>query len=103
MRVTASVSGVSIRLTFERLAHIQRRHPEFLAEGDWINETVSAPDYVQEGDSGTLIAIRHYAKTPLTEKFCAVVYKEVDRSDGFVVTAYFSRQPSVVRRIVWKR
>jgi uncharacterized protein YuzE len=54
-------------------------------EEDRILEVVSSPDYVQEGDSATLIAIKHYAKTPLTEKYCAVVYRELSDEDGFCI------------------
>jgi hypothetical protein len=49
-----------------------------------------------------LIAIKHYSKTPLTEKYCAVVYREVTEDDGFVLTAYFTSKPSERRTTVWK-
>jgi hypothetical protein len=68
-----------------------------------ILETVSSPDAVQEGDAGTLIAVKHYPKTPLTEKFCAVVYKELGLEDGFIVTAYFTTKPAEWRKTKWKR
>jgi hypothetical protein len=51
--------------------HIERRHPEMKGESERILETLSIPDYVQEGDSGTRIAVRHYPKTPLTENIAA--------------------------------
>ena len=57
-------------------------------EGERILETLSLADYVQEGDSGTLIAVKHYPKTPLTEKYCCVVYRELSQDDGFILTAY---------------
>jgi len=72
MQIIKSVAGVPIRLTPERTEHVKRRHPEMTGEGERILETVSSPDYVQEGDSGTLIAVKHYPKTPLTEKYCCV-------------------------------
>lgn len=101
MKIVSSVSGIPIRLTPERSTHIESRHPEMSGQENRILETVSSPDYVQEGDTGTLIAVKHYPETPLTEKFCAVVYRELDEEDGFVVTAYFTTQPRE-RRIVWK-
>lgn len=67
-----------------------------------ILETVNQPDYVQEGDSGTLIAVKSYPTTPLSQKSCAVVYRELNDGDGFVVTAYFTSRPATWRRIVWK-
>lgn len=82
MKIVTSVAGVPIRLTAERLEHIQRRHPEMGDEAERILETVSAPDYVQEGDAETLIAVRHYDSAPLTGKYCAVIYRELGREDG---------------------
>jgi hypothetical protein len=102
MKIVKSVRGVPIRLTAERLEHIARRHPEMLGEEERILEVVTSADYVQEGDSATLIAIKYYPKTPLTEKYCAVVYRELDDGDGFVLTAYFTSKPSERRKTVWK-
>jgi hypothetical protein len=36
--------------------------------------------------SGTLIAVKHYLKTPLTEKYCCVVYRELSEDEGFILT-----------------
>ena len=102
MKIIQSVSGVLIRLTEERLSHIQSRHPEMKGQEKCILETISSPEYVQEGDGTTLIALKHYSKTPLTGKFCAVVYKEVSEDDGFVVTAYFTSKPAEWRKTQWK-
>ncbi|RMH36432.1 MAG: hypothetical protein D6690_05880 [Nitrospirae bacterium] len=103
MKVILSKHGVPIRLTEERMAHIGRRHPEMQGQEDKILATVMEPDLIQEGDAGTLIALRHYASSPLTERFCAVVYREIFESDGFVLTAYFCTRYAVRRRIQWKR
>lgn len=102
MKIVRSMTGTPIRLTPERFEHIARRHPEMADQQDRILETVSSPDYVQVGDSGTLIAVKLYPKTPLSQKSCAVVYRELSESDGFVVTAYFTSRPASWRRIVWK-
>jgi hypothetical protein len=66
-------------------------------------ETVQSPDYIQEGDLGELLAVRHYPQTPLTSKFLVVAYRELSGNDGFVMTAYLTSQPSARRRITWKR
>ena len=102
MQIIKSVAGVPIRLTPERTEHIERRHPEMSSEREKILETVSSPDYVQEGDAETLIAIKHYLQTPLTEKYCCVVYRELSKNDGFILTAYFASKPADWRNIVWK-
>jgi hypothetical protein len=102
MKIVKSVGDVPIRLTPERVEHIERRHPEMLGQEGRILEVVSSPDLVQEGDSATLIAAKHYSKTPLTEKYCAVVYRELSEEDGFVLTAYFTTKPSERRKTIWK-
>jgi hypothetical protein len=102
MKIVRSVNGVPIRLTEERFAHIAARHPEMADQEERILETLAAPDYVQEGDSGTMIAVKSYTKTPLSQKSCAVVYREVSDVDGFVVTAYFTSQAAAWRRVTWR-
>jgi len=66
-------------------------------------ETVNIPDYVQEGDFGTKIAVRFYHDTPLTDKYLAVVYREIGPSDGFIITAYFTTEPAKWREVLWRR
>lgn len=103
MIVVYSRNQVPIRLTQERWEHILRRHPEMANQRDLVLETLSDPDLIQQGDLGTLLAIRFYAQSPLTRKHLVVVYKEIDPSDGFVLTAYFTTAPSSRRASVWKR
>lgn len=103
MKIVLSKSGVPIRLTPERMGHISRRHPEMKSQEERILETVAGPDLIQEGDAETKIALKHYPNSPLTEKFCAVVYREVSEEDGFVVTAYFCSRDAGARRVLWKR
>lgn len=103
MKIVVSVNRVPIRLSPERLNHIERRHPEMKGQEWRILEVISAPDLIQDGDAGTLMAVRHYPKTPLTEKYCVVIYKELGGEDGFVLTAYFTRRPNERRSIAWKR
>ena len=67
-----------------------------------ILETVSEPDLIQEGDAGTKMALKYYPLSPLTEKFCAVVYREIPGVDGFVLTAYFCSRYAAGRRVLWK-
>ncbi|KFD40517.1 hypothetical protein HY02_01405 [Peptococcaceae bacterium SCADC1_2_3] len=98
-----SVNKVPIRLTEKQWGHIIKRHPELKGQKEKITETISEPDFIQEGDEGTFISIRHYSKTPLTEKYCIVVYREVNKQEGFVITAYFATKPVKWRRTLWKR
>ena len=68
MKIVQSHNSVPIRLTEERWQHIVRRHPEMATSQESILETISQPAQIQEGDYGTRMAIRFYAKTPLTSK-----------------------------------
>lgn len=102
MRFAFSVNGFPIRLTPERLQHIVNHHPELLGDEHRILEGVNNPDLVQKGDAGTLLAIKRFDKTPVTEnKYLVVVYRETAEFDGFVLTAYY--QSSLRQRvIIWK-
>ncbi len=71
MKIVKSVKGVPIRLTPERLEHIERRHPEMKGEEDRILETLSSPDYVQEGDSETPMPSNTIRKLRLRENIAA--------------------------------
>ncbi len=102
MKIVPSKGGVPIRLSEERMAHISRRHPEMQSQETKVLDTVSVPDLIQEGDAATKIALEHYPASPLTEKFCAVVYREIPEADGFVLTAYFCSRYAAGRRILWK-
>jgi len=68
-----------------------------------VMETLSAPDLVQKGDWGELLAIRFYERNPVTRKHLVVAYRELGDGDGFVLTAYFARRPSARRVTLWKR
>ena len=92
-----------MRLTEERWLHVTAKHPEMEGQKERTLEALSEPDMIQEGDLGTLIAIRSYEKTPAGAKHLAVVYREVSEEDGFVVTAYLTRRPSRERAVLWTR
>ena len=68
-----------------RSEHIERRNPEMSGEGERVLETVSSPDYVQEGYN------------------CCVIYRELSENDGFILTAYFATETADWRNVVWKR
>lgn len=103
MVIVRSVSNVPIRLTEERWSHVIRQHPELETQRDRVLETVSAPDVIQQGDFGELLALRFYAQTPLTRKYLIVAFREVTETDGFILTAYFARRPSTRRQTIWTR
>jgi hypothetical protein len=103
MLIICSQNGVPVRLTTERWQHIMQRHPEMAEQRERVLETVTEPDLIQQGDYGELLAIRFCPQTPLTSKYLVVVYREVNRNDGFILTAYFTSRPSGKRITLWKR
>ena len=103
MEIAHSRTGVPIRLKDARWQHITHRHPEMRWLRGRVLDTIAAPDTVQRGDYGALIAARPYNQPPGANVFVVVVYREVGRTDGFVITAYMARRLSKRREVVWSR
>jgi hypothetical protein len=82
-----SRSGVSVRLTDERWAHITEEHTELAGLRLDVLETVAAAEQVLAGGAGELLAVREY----LPSKWLVVVYRETG-SDGFIITAFLTRR-----------
>jgi hypothetical protein len=64
MVIVRSQNDIPIRLTTERWAHIIKQHPEMATQRERVLETVNAPEMIQAGDFGELLAIRFYPQTP---------------------------------------
>ncbi|MSQ41237.1 MAG: hypothetical protein EXR55_06250 [Dehalococcoidia bacterium] len=86
-----------MRLSGERWEHIVVRHSELGGQQEEVLDVVSTPDLVQEGDSGTLLAVKRQKGTHLV-----VVYREASPDDGFVITSYLTRALRP-RRTLWRR
>ena len=83
MDIANSMNGVPIRLTEERWFHIVESHNDLAGHYDDVLNTIEHPDFVLKGYKGALIAIKGIAK----RRYLAVVYKELKRNDGFVLSA----------------
>ena len=103
MHIVTSKTQTPIRITRERWAHIIRRHPEMSGQLHKVAQTVSDPDLIQQGDFGEFLAVRFFAKTPVTRKHLVAAYRETDPANGFIITAYFTNTPSDGRSITWMR
>jgi hypothetical protein len=98
MDVAFSKNGVPIRLTDERWFHIVENHDDLAGYYDEVLETIEDPDFVLRGHGGALIAVKVLGR----RKYLAVIDKELNRKDGFVITAYFTSQIS--RRLIrWRK
>jgi hypothetical protein len=103
MIIINSKNNISIRINSERLNHIIKGHPEMLGEIEKIKQTIESPEMILQGDYGELLAVRKYDKTPVSkEKYLIVAYKEVNSSNGFILTAYFSRKLNKRRKVLWQ-
>ncbi len=82
--IAHSVHGVSVRLTHERWYHIVENHDDLAGRFHDVLDAIESPAFVVRGNEGTLKAARNMAR----KKWLVVVYREVTRNDGFVITAY---------------
>lgn len=98
MDVAVSVNGVPIRLTDERWRHIVENRDELAGHLYDVLDAVENAQLVLPGYGGALIAVRGFGR----DRYLLVVYKEVSRRDGFVITAFPSRRIDR-RAIVWRR
>jgi hypothetical protein len=96
--VVNSVNGVPIRLTEERWFHIVENHDDLAGYYDDVLNTVENPDFILKGYKGALIAIKAINKW----HYLVVVYKELRKMDGFVITAYIT---SKIKKglIIWRK
>src|SRR6266496_3400620 len=86
--------GVPIRLTAERWAHIVEEHAELRDLVSLVADTVAEPIAIVEGGAGEHLAYREIEPG----KWLVVIYRE-QASDGFVITAFFTRRiRSLLRR-----
>lgn len=101
--IVNSVNKVPIRLTEERLIHIISSHKEVLRKDkSRVLNAVEKPDFILQGDVGEILAIKKISGKSL---WLVVVYKEVNRKDGFILTAYFTSDNRWLfkRKILWSR
>ena len=70
---------------------------------DMVLESIENPDYIVHGWIDELIALKHYEKTSISEKYMVVIYKEDEK--GFIITAFMtSKEDKILRRgIIWKK
>ncbi len=101
MRIVQSKGGVPIRLTEERWFHITEEHSEMAGYYFDVLETIEEPEAIYEGKSEELIAIKEIE----TGKYMVVIYKEISKKDGFVITAFLTKRVKQIERRtkLWQR
>ncbi len=97
MDIAHSVNDVPVRLTAERWYHIVENHDDVAGHYDDVLETIENPDLVLRGYKGALTAVRGAGRG----KYFCVVYRELGKDDGFVISAFFTDE-IIKRHIVWR-
>jgi len=96
--IAYSVNDVPIRLTYERWFHITEHHDDLASYYFEVLEAIENPEFVMKGDKGSLKATKNMGK----RKWLVVIYRELSKEDGFVITAYFlDEKPK--GGVIWKR
>ncbi len=64
-------------------------------------EAVEEPEAIFAGKTGEFIAVREIEK----DKYIVVIYKELGKEDGFVITAFLMRQRKKLerRQKIWEQ
>ena len=100
MDIARSKDDVSIRLTEERWFHIIENHNDVAGYYDDVLMATEKPDYIIKGYKDALIALRKMKE----RKFLAVVYKEVSKEDGFIITAYWTSKINLAKEVIlWQK
>ena len=109
--IVKSMNGVNIRLTRERWDHITTSHLE-LNPRDYklVLNIVANPDIILKGDTKELLSVK---KQPRKRVWIVVAYKEtlllrnkeVNKSDGFVLTAYITTNSHWLfqKEVLWNK
>ena len=91
--------GALIRVTIEQWEHVLERHPQDFSFSDYeiILDAIADPDYILRGQTGARIAAVNYGKS-----FLHVIYRELDKHEGFFITAFY--KPDIDRKLViWRK
>lgn len=98
MDIAYSIEGVPIRLSTERWFHIVENHDDLAGYFDDILTTIENPDLVLTGQRGSLIATKGYGH----RRYLMVVYRQLSKNDGFVITAFFTDRIER-KKILWQK
>lgn len=86
--IAYSINGVPIRLTEERWKHIRHNKPYMRAYYDDVLKAIEEPTWVLRGYAGAVGGVLSLGRW----NYLHVVYREVSRDDGFIITAFLFTQ-----------
>jgi len=96
--IAYSVNGVPIRLTEERWQHIVSNKPYMEAYYEHVLDAIERPTRILRGYTGALVAVLTLGK----QQYLQVVYRELSRKDGFIITAFIARRVNR-RAMIWPK
>lgn len=81
----------SIRLTDERLHHLETDHPEMVGQTARMAEMLADPDRIVRSRTDATVELfyKWYTTIPVTTKFLCVVVKVLP-DDNFIITSYYT-------------
>ena len=92
-----SKNGAVIRLTHERWNHILDARPYLRGYEDDMLDAIADPQLILRAAGGVLVSVVSFGR----RGFLHVIYKEVTRNDGFIITAYFKTSYNR-RQVIWR-
>ena len=100
MEAAYSKHRVPIRLSAERWAHIVEHHDDVAGYRDTVLEAIEEPEHIVRGKASELLALKS-----IGDRTLVVVYRETSRTDGFVITAFFTSEPDRItkRGVIWPK
>jgi len=98
MNIAFSKNGVPIRLSYERWTHIVENHDDMASSFHDVLETIENPEVIYRGFKHALKAMQSRGH----KNKIVVIYKELSKSDGFVITA-FHTEAKLKGDILWHR
>ena len=95
----------NIRLTAERIQHIQENHPELAGDEllEKVVQTLQHPEIILSSvsDESVELIYRYYLNTPVGNKWLCIVDKNFV-TDFFIITLYYT--DSIKQgTVIWKR
>ncbi|MGI8883267.1 MAG: hypothetical protein ACR2IA_03375 [Pyrinomonadaceae bacterium] len=96
--IVESIDGVPIRLTDERWEHITDEHPYMNGFYDEVLKSIDHPEFITRGQKGTKIAVVNLGRS----RWLHVMYREINRNDGFIITAFID-EFFEKNKIIWSR
>ncbi len=73
---------------YERWFYITENHDDLASYYFQVLEVVNTPEFIMRGNKGTLKAAKNMGK----DRWLTVIYKEISKRDGFIITAYFLKK-----------